>query len=544
MIKKFLNNKTNSITGAAIIIAVAGLMSRILGVVRDRVLAYKFGAGDELDIYYAAFQLPDFVFNLIVLGALSAGFIPIFISLIKDEEKISYKANQKAWDLVNIVLNLFGLSLLILSAILVLTSQWILPLILPGFSGDKLDQVISLTRIMFLSPFFLGLSAIFGGILQSYKRFVLFSLSPVLYNLGIIAGALILVGQMGLYGLAVGVVGGAFCHMVILIPSVLRLGWRYHLNFSLKDSNFWKILKMTGPRILALASNQINILIVTFLASLLPLGSLAIFNFANNLQSLPIGLFGVSFAVAAFPALSKSFASGKSDEFNNTFLHTFKQIVFWTIPLSFLLIVLRNEIVSVVLGSGQFGQSDIDMTANALAVFSLSLLAQALTPLLSRVYFSRHDTFTAFWVSLVSVAVNFIVSFILIKYWGLLGLAAGFSISAFVNFLILLIFIRFKAPEISFAGLAVSLLKITGASFVLLVVAEGVRLVSAEYIEFGIFWGNLIIGLGVGLIGYSAFVIAAYLLRTKELDYLFKAVNRKLFRRVKVEETNIQAVER
>ncbi|MFH0987796.1 MAG: lipid II flippase MurJ, partial [Parcubacteria group bacterium] len=307
MFKRLMSLKTNSITSAAIIIAAASLLSRILGVVRDHVLAARFGAGNELDIYYAAFRIPDFVYNIVILGALSAGFIPIFVGLFKSDSSDKYHDNHEAWDLVNNAINIVGIFSVVICLILAVLSPWIIPLITPGFGGDKMLATVALTRIMFLSPILLGLSGIIGGVLQSTKRFLMFSLAPVMYNVGIILGAIFLVKPFGLMGLAYGVILGALMHLLIQLPTAFSIGFRYHPIFNLKDNNFLRIVRMTGPRLLSLASSQINLTIITILASTLAAGSLAVFNLSNNLQSFPVGIIGVAYAVAVFPILSKHF---------------------------------------------------------------------------------------------------------------------------------------------------------------------------------------------------------------------------------------------
>jgi len=184
-IKKILNAKTSSIVSGAAIISLASLASRFLGVIRDRVLASEFGAGAELDMYYAAFRVPDLIYNLVILGALSAGFIPVFTSLLKKYDKEGYKENKQAWDLVNNVLNTVLIFLTIVCAFLFIITPWLMKYIAPGFEGEQLRITTNLTRIMFLSPIFLGISGIFGGVLQSFKRFLMFSFAPIMYNIGI-----------------------------------------------------------------------------------------------------------------------------------------------------------------------------------------------------------------------------------------------------------------------------------------------------------------------------------------------------------------------
>src|SRR3989339_1167857 len=203
MFKKLITSPVKSITSAAMIIGGLSLVSRLLGIFRDRILASEFGAGDILDTYYAAFRLPDLVFNLLVLGAISAGLIPVFTTLVSKRKK------DEAWLLISGILNILISGLIVISVIIIIFAPWIMKVITPGFSLDKMQLVISLTRIMFLSPIFLGISAIFGSILQSYKRFFVYSLAPIFYNLGIIVGVIYFIDIWGIYGLAWGVVLGS-----------------------------------------------------------------------------------------------------------------------------------------------------------------------------------------------------------------------------------------------------------------------------------------------------------------------------------------------
>ena len=312
MFKDIFKRQINSITVAAALVALSSLASRLLGVVRDRILAGEFGAGTTLDIYYAAFRIPDLVYNLIVLGALSAGFIPIFTSLIKDYKCVKAKDcngqenNNEAWSLANNILNILLFGLVVLSLIGIIFAPALTRLIAPGFSADEQALTAALTRVMFMSPLFLGISGIIGGILQSFKRFLVYSLAPVLYNIGIIIGAIYFVPIWGIYGLAWGVILGAFLHMAIQLPTVYQLGFRYSLRINWRDADTWKMGRMMVPRTLSLAVSQINLVVITVLASNLSAGSLTVFNLANNLQSFPIGIFGVSFAIAAFPSLAEA----------------------------------------------------------------------------------------------------------------------------------------------------------------------------------------------------------------------------------------------
>ncbi|NQT49913.1 murein biosynthesis integral membrane protein MurJ [Candidatus Kuenenbacteria bacterium] len=540
MFKKLLATKFNSITSAAVVIAAAGLLSRVLGIVRDRILAGQFGAGNELDIYYAAFRVPDLVYNLIVLGALSAGFIPVFIGLIKNEESPLYKANEQAWNLVNNILNIIALFLFGACLILAVLSPWLVPLITPGFSGDKLQLTINLTRLMFFSPILLGLSGVFGGVLQSYKRFFVFALAPVMYNLGIIFGALFLTERYNIYGLAFGVILGAGLHLLIQIPTVFRLGFGYRLLLNFKDSNFVKIVKMMGPRILGLASTQLNLIVITIFASTLAAGSLTVFNLANNLQSFAIGLFGVSFALAAFPVLSKAFANKDEVQFRKTFHRTFKQILFFVIPFSILLIILRAQIVRVILGAGQFDWNATELTANSLGLFAMSLFAQALLPLLARTFYARHNTKLPFYAAFVSLVVNIFLTWFLVQKIGVLGLALGFSISSIINFILLVVWLKIKVKDIGHNGILIALAKISFASLLMGVAAQYIKTWIGLSVDMQRFWGVLTQGFVAGIVGIAVFVLVGYLLKTEELLSFMASLKRKMFKKVKIEKEGIR----
>ncbi len=427
MIKKLINGKTGSITSAALILGVASLASKALGLLRDRILAGEFGAGRELDIYLAAFRIPDFIFNIVVIGALSAGFIPVFTKLISE------KKEQRAFRTANAVLNLLFIVLIFFCLLAIIFAPNLIHLLTPGFDSAKKEATVELTRIMFLSPIFLLLSSVIGGILQSYQRFFVYSLSPILYNLGIITGAIYFTELWGLKGLAWGVVLGSFLHFSIQLPIAIKLGFSYQWVIDIKDNGVRKIIRMMIPRTLTLFVVQFNLLVITIIASTLNEGSLVVFNFANNLQSFPLGLFAISFAIASFPILSSLSEKEKRNEFAKNLNIIIKQILFFIIPTSIFLIVLRAQIVRIILGWGKFDWQDTILTLNALQIFALSLFAQALIPLLSRAFWALHDAKTPFFAALISAVINLILAIVLSKQFGISGLVGAFSVSAIIN---------------------------------------------------------------------------------------------------------------
>ncbi|MFA6194866.1 MAG: murein biosynthesis integral membrane protein MurJ [Patescibacteria group bacterium] len=541
MFKDIFKKQINSITVAAALVALSSLASRLLGVIRDRILAGHFGAGTTLDIYYAAFRVPDLIYNLIVLGALSAGFIPIFASLVKDfkcvktEECDPRLKNQEAWDLANNVLNILLLGLVVLSVIGIIFAPALTRLIAPGFGRDEQALTAALTRVMFLSPLFLGISGIIGSILQSFKRFLIYSLAPVFYNVGIIIGAVYLVPLWGMYGLAWGVILGAFLHMAIQIPTVYHLGFRFKLKINWRDINTWKMGKMMVPRTLSLAISQINLVVITILASNLSAGSLAVFNLANNLQSFPIGIFGVSFAIAAFPSLAE--AAFNKEKLAASFSSTMRQILFFVIPATFLIIALRAQIIRVVLGTGNFDWQDTILTMNTLGFFAISLFAQATIPLLIRVFYARHNSALPFYLSLVSAAVNVILSLMLAPKMGVAGLALAFSVANILNFLLLWIWLYLKVGVLDIGNILIAVLKFTTSAIAAGGAAQIMKVVVWPFIDMTKFSGVFIQLIAAGGVGLLVYLLFCYLFKSEELFGFIASMKHHLpFNKVKIDD--------
>jgi len=539
MIKRLFNGKINSITVAAGLVAMSSLISRFLGIFRDRILAGEFGAGETLDIYYAAFRIPDLIFNLLVLGALSAGFIPIFTSLIKRESSANYReskkdeilkkfgfSNKKAWELANSVINILGISLIIFCSLGIIFAPYLMKLVTPGFSNDLQNLTVSLTRVMFLSPLLLGISSVLGGILQSFKRFFVYSLSPILYNIGIIIGALYFVPLWGIYGLAWGVVLGAGLHMLVQVPLVIKLGFRYKFSFDFKNKSVKKIGIMMIPRTLSLGITQINLLVITIIASTLASGSLTVFNFANNLQSFPIGIFGISFAVAAFPTLSA--VAFQKKELIKNFSSAIRQILFFIVPATVLLITLRAQITRVILGTGQFDWEDTILTIDTLGFFAISLFAQAIIPLLVRMFFARHNSRTPFFIGLLAAIVNVILSLWLAPKLGVAGLALAFSIASIFNFILLWLALRIEVGNMDEIKILLATIKFSVAVIACGITVQGMKLVVWPYVDMTRLWGVLTQGLVAGMFGLFIYLAVCSLLRSRELFGFWEAIKKRL----------------
>lgn len=532
MIKKFVNEKilngspTQSITAAAFIISIAGIASRALGLLRDRILASQFGAGDTLDIYYAAFRVPDTIYNLLVLGALSAAFIPVFTELISTDHE------EEAWNLSSGILTL-GVMIVFFVALFVFAfTPLLMKLITPGFSAEKINTAVIFTRIMMISPILLGISAVFGGILVSFKKFLVYSLAPIMYNIGIIIGAVFFVKLMGPIGLAWGVVLGALLHMAIQFPAIKFSGFKYRPIFleAARDYYIKKVVKLMIPRTLGIAAGQINLLVITIFASTMAVGSLAIFNFANNIQSAPIGLFGIAFAIAVFPTLSSCASRQSHDEFVKNFSQAFRQIMFFIIPLSVFIVILRAQLVRVVLGAGKFDWEDTELTLSVLGVLAMSLFAQSLIPLLTRAFYALQNTKIPFYIALFSEAINIIAVIILKDKYQVLGLAVAFSIASVVNMFLLLTILRTQFDDFDEKNIFKSVLKISLAALLAGTVVQYLKYFVNNFVNLDTFLGIFTQLAISGSVGGAIYIFASYFLKLEEFYYFKRSVTRRIFR--------------
>lgn len=497
MALKLFDSQTKTVASAAFLLALSALGSRFLGLLRDRLLAGTFGAGEELDIYFAAFRIPDFLYALLITGGISAVFLPVF-------SEVFQRSREEGWNFAANVLNVFLAVIIMLCFLFALATPWLIHIIVPGFSSEQKALATSLTRIMFLSPVLFGLASVFSGMLHYFQKFLVYSLAPILYNIGIILGILFLVPPFGLHGLAYGVLLGAFFYLLIQIPAIMHSGWRYRFIFQPNQQELRKIFRLMAPRILGTSAYQLNLLFITALASTLGIGAIAVFNFSNNLQSLPIGLVGVSFALAAFPALSQSWAEKNKKRFLEFFSSSVRYVLFLVIPMSILMFLLRAQIVRLVLGTGQFGWLETRLTAASLGVFSIGVFAASLVPLVARAFFSLQDTKTPALIGVATFALN--VFFSILFVWLL----------SFPNIFSLALAHVLDIPDISGIGVvalpfAISLSTIL--QFCILFFVLGIKMGNSHLHEIVSAAKKMIVaGIFLGLSTYSALRLTALVL--------------------------------
>ncbi len=404
MIPRFFSAIGKEVRGmheAAYVLAGFALASQLLALLRDRILAASFGASHTLDLYYAAFRVPDFLFATVASLLSLYALLPVLSRLQEREEGMVISFLRDT-----LVVFLVGMSLL--AGILFIFAPLLAIGVAPGLTTDPTShaQLILLIRILLLQPIFLGASNTLASFTQLRHRFILYSVSPLLYNLGIIFGAVVLYPYFGLAGLGWGVVFGAVMHMSIQLPFFFSEKASEHMPLNTLLKEFSQVLVLSVPRTLSLAAGQISLLALVALASLLSAGSIAIFTFAYNLQAVPLTVIGVSYSIAVFPTLARLHAQGNTHEFKKHIEAALRHVLFWSIPVMVFVIVMRAQLVRVILGAGAFNWDDTRLTAAALALFIISIAAQSMSLVIARAYFAIGNTRKPFYFGLIDVVVS------------------------------------------------------------------------------------------------------------------------------------------
>lgn len=431
----------SKILKGSLIIGSFSFAADLVALLRDRILTSHFGATRTLDIYYSAFKLPDLVFNLLVLGAVSSAFIPVFIGEFKRDERNAWRVAQ---NFTTIVFTL----VLICAGLVWIFAGPVVSLIAPGFTGADRELAIILTRIMLLSPILFSLSTICGSVLQSLERFWAYAIAPVLYNAGIIVGALYFVPWMRVHGypevlgLGWGVVLGAAAHFVLQYSAARLAGFRFKAVFDFGDEQFRKIFRLMIPRTVGLGAYSVDSTVINAFASTMAAGSIAVLNVANNLQFVPISVVGVAVATAVFPRLSHHASGDERHEFKRRLDGAMRTTALIVVPLAVAGFFLSRWAIGLLFGVGLFRGSSVDLTAAILSVFMFGIPAQSLIPILSRAFYALQNTRTPVLISVFSIFVNWFFAWLFAFHygWGVVGLAASLAIAGNVNFGLLWLF--------------------------------------------------------------------------------------------------------
>jgi putative peptidoglycan lipid II flippase len=429
--------------------------SRILGLVRQRILANFFTPSD-LSLFFAAFRLPDTIFEVLVFGTFTSAFIPVFSKALKEGEK-------RAWEIAGRVVTI---GLIIFACAAIVLAVWapqIYSTIAPGFGDGQTKQIANLARILFAAQGFFVISYVLTGVLESLRRFLIPAFAPIFYNIGIILGTIFLTPSLGLMAPAVGVVIGAAAHFLIQFPLSRKLGFRFIWDLS-PDPGVKKVGHLALPRVIDLAFDQIGKTTELFLSSIISQAAYTYYIFANTLQLLPVTLIGTSLAKAVLPMLSR--ADGDVKEFRRILRIAIFQAIFLTLPLAAALIVLRIPIVRLVYGTKIFDWNATVQTGMVLSVYAMAIVTQTLMSILSRAFFALHDTVTPVKISFIGLGLLVLGDFLLVKGFGLpvWALAASFGFSTYIEAIILSILIHKKIGQIINKNFFTHLLKIASAT--------------------------------------------------------------------------------
>ena len=518
-----------SVARASVVMIAALVASRFLGWLRLSVIGAIYGATPQLDAFWAAFKIPDALFNLLVAGALSSAFIPVFAGYLAKERE------REAWRVASSVANLLILSLVVLSALMWLGAPWLVPaFVAPGFAKDpqQLELTIELTRIMLLSPIFMGLSALVTGVLQSYRQFLAGAVAPLVYNGVQILFAIFASPFLGIDALAFGVVAGAAMMFLVQIPELTFRRTQYALALDLAHAGVREVFLLAGPRTLSLGAVQIVFFVDTFLASSMPTGSLTALNYAFQLMLLPLGVFSIAISAAVFPTLSQYASLGQAAKMRDALQQAIRWILFLTLPTAIVMVVLRRPLVNLLFQYGAFGPAAREATQAAFLFYSLGLAGHALVQILARAYYASRDTSTPLALTLVSIGANVTLSVTLAPVMGINGLALANSIATLAEAALLLVLLAPRA-RLRLVGLGYSTLKQVTAALLMGVAMFGFIRVTNIPFDLVVEPSKPVLFVQTLLataFGGAVYAIAAYLFRINELQEVI-AFLRARFRR-------------
>lgn len=527
---------------SAYLLAGFALASQCLALVRDRLFAHYFGAGPVLDVYYAAFKIPDLLFVLF------ASMLSVYVLIPFISEKTENGDDEGARHILSSVLSVFLGVYCVVALGVAFFADSLSYFFFPGFSPSDHDTVVMLMRILLLQPLLLGVSSLYGVITQLGQRFALYAVSPLLYNGGIILGVIFLYPLLGMQGVVWGVVLGALLHLCIQIPFVRQSRLAPQLTFAIPMRTLGTILANSIPRALTLSLSQIVSLSFVGIASTMTVGSVSVLQFAFNLQSVPLAIIGVSYSVAAFPVLAQLYSKGDMEAFVGRVEMTLRHLVLWIVPLTGIIIVVRAQVVRTVLGSGAFDWDDTRLTAVVLSLFAVSLIAQSINLLIVRAFYAGGNTRTPFIVTIISTVITLVVSFglytlflfspsfavwmeRLMRVEGVTGaeimmLPLGYSLVQFGHMSVLLgIFIRsFHVPYKQLLATCARTIVSTAGG---VTVSYGALYLLTGAVRKETFGGIFLQGLLAGVGGIVAVVGILYLLRSPELRELWSSLRQR-----------------
>lgn len=525
-----------NLMAAANILMLTTIASRVLGYLRDVLIFAQFGQNNLTDAYNAAFSIPDFLYMILVGGALSSAFIPVFSSyLAKNQE-------DEGWRVLSIIFNWIMLLLVIGVVAGITFAPTLVDLLVPGYSPETKAMTVNLTRIMFFQVIFMCLSGISTGILQSYKNFTAPAIGSVLYNLGIIVGGLLLASPIehyfpgyGIAAFSVGVVLGAMLNFAVQFSALVKLGIRYSFSFNYRHPGVHELVMLIVPVFIGLAASQFNLFVNQNLASSLDEGLVSALRSAQRLMQLPITLFGITVGVAFFPTMTEMAAKLQLEEFKQTVVMGIRTVIFVTVPASCGLAALSKQVIRFMyeFSGGAFGAEDTDNTAYALVFYTIGVFGYAAIHTLSRAFYALKDTKTPVSVAVLSIAVNVVLSILLVGPMAQGGLALAYSIAGIFNMVVLIVLLNRSIGDIGSGALFKSTCQTIAISLVMGGVVWGLTALLENALPVHTKLAQLVEIVLAIAVGAGFYAKLSLMLKMPEAEQCMRIINRKLHRRAK-----------
>ena len=523
-VRRRLFGARHGILGAALLLGLAFLGSRLLGAARAVVIADQYGASVELDAFWVAMRLPDIVFQLLAGATLASAFIPVYARVL------GQRGERAAWRLASIVLNWVMIGTIALAGIVFLAADWIVPALAPGLGEDSGMQAearreaVFLTRVLLLSPILFAASGMATGMLHARRHFLLPGFSPILYNLAIILAALLLPERFGVEALAIGVVAGSGLHLLVQLPALIAVGARLRPRLSTTDPDAREVLRLMGPRMIGLAAAQINLTILTFFGSLVGDTSISALNFAWLILMLPVGLLGISLATAIFPTLAERAEEGGESAVAELVSRALRFILFLSVPAAIGMVLLRESIVSTLLERGAFDAAAAQLVSDALLYYAIGLFAHTAIEILSRGFYALGDTRTPVALAVMSMLLNLILAAALVDRMELRGLALALSTATIAEAVVLAVLLHLRLRGHLFDGAALGSIARTLIAAAVMGQALFLGLVGLDELGFAAdSWITLVAGVSGGA---AVFVLMAALLGHAELAAITSRLTR------------------
>lgn len=445
----------SSMARNAIIVSAAFVLSRILGLGREVILANQFGTGPEMNAYVSAFRIPDLLFMVVMSGAFGAAFIPVFADYVARGDR------DRAWRLASSILTWTGIAVVVLSALVFVFARPLTDYVVaPGFDAATRDLTVELMRILLLSPVFLGLGIAAKGILEAQNQFTLPALAPLVYNAAIIAGALFFAPEYGIHAVGWAVIAGAFGHVAVQVPGLIRSGIRFRPTVDRTVDGLSEVLRLLGPRVVGLAAFQLNFIAVNAFASASAKEDVAAINYAWQLLMLPHGVLALSISTVVFPSLAALYGQGDRAGFARMLDRTMRPLLFLSIPASVGLWLVGRAVVTVIFQSGEFGSGSTDLVTAALTPFAIGLVGYGITEILTRVFYATRDTRTPVITGILTIILNIILCALFVGSLGHVGLSLALSVTTAAEAVILMAFLKVRSGQVFSPGFLGWLVKV------------------------------------------------------------------------------------